>query len=213
VSKARSHATVGLVLVAVVGCKAHHGIGTDSGNPGGDAPSDSFVYSACWPATYTPSGSVQLGTGSTSFETMPSMLPLQYATQSAGYGFPVQARVSMSAFQPGDFSNPLDPNNPRTRFSASFADNGDVICTPSCDRHAYVPSPGGGGTYDMYFGGYIEFSNAISGSAIFGRPVTVIVEVIDSNSDYATSQQTITVEQPATTRDIPESIRSIQSPR
>src|SRR5262249_29652407 len=123
-------------------CTCHKGGGETI-----DAPvmePDGGMTGPCWPADGTqPRGTIELGTGTTTYMSMPGQLELEYGTQG---GFDIQVNAKMSGLQPGNPAVILDPSNPRTRFRGFYVDTGGPINNGLCPfRLGYVPAGG-----DMY---------------------------------------------------------------
>jgi hypothetical protein len=177
-------------LMLAVGCGDNIKLASDAQQqPDVDAAK---MSSPCWLDTYTPGGSVELGTGELQFTPMGDQVALEYGSQ-LGFDIPVNSRIT--GMLPGNPSDPLDPNNPRTRFHGYFMDTGAAINPGRCGiRLGYVPSSAS--TFDLVHGGAILFDTSLTGTDLFGRQVLVVLEVIDSAGNYATTQKVVTCEPP-----------------
>ena len=183
-----------VLLLGFVGLAAcGHGSPNATGDGGDDGqPVDSRMSTPCWLDTYTPGGAVQLGTGATTFIAMPDNIELEYGTQN---GFDIPVNAQMTGLMPGTPNDPLDPNNPRTRFHGYFVDTGVLANPGRCGvRLGYAPSTGG--WYSMVHGSSVVFDPALTGKDLFGRQVRVVLEVIDGAGNYATTEKIVTCQPP-----------------
>lgn len=141
----------------------------------------------CWLDTYTPAGTVTLGTGATQYMPMPDMVPLEYGSQD-GFDIPVNAQIT--GLLGGNPSNPLDPSNPRTRFHGFFTD-GSPINPGNCGIRIGYQADG-----TMAHGSAILFDTSLQMCDLFGLQVHIVVEIIDSAGHYATDQKDVICEPP-----------------
>lgn len=162
-----------------------------------DASVDAYIPGPCWPMdTTTPGGTIELGTGLSSYRAMPDMLPLVYGDQN---GYHIEARARITGLEPGDPLEVTKPTNPRTRYQAFFVEDGRAIDQPVfCPtRLGYAPAADGNGfTSAFYY--EVRFDVGYVGADIFGKQFRVVVEVIDSAGKYAKAEKTITALPPAT---------------
>ena len=168
-----------------------------------DASVDAAPPGPCWPIdTATPGGSVELGTGYSSYRVMPDELPMVFGDQQ---GYHIEARGRVVGLDPGDPIEVTKPTNPRTRYSAFFLkDDGtdedpvrpinQSVCP---NRLGYVPADDGNGfTSPSYL--EIRFDLGYQDAEIFGKKFRVVIEVIDSANHYAKDEKIITALPPAT---------------
>jgi hypothetical protein len=199
-----------VACVVAVGC----------GSGGGNAPHDSVPIDTapqpCWLDTYTPGGSVELGTGIVQYMPMPDTIELEYGTQVVGYDMPVSAQIT--GLVPGNANDPTDPANPRTRFHGFFYDTptacgpgntcatGQQCVSGNClvpvnagkcgARLGYVPASGSTTTYNLARSLAIPFDSSLKYADVQGRKILVVVEIIDSQGLYATAQKLVTCSAP-----------------
>lgn len=176
-------------------CGNGGGTGVDAAADGPDEPADSRPSGPCWSIEGSQlRGTITLGTGQDSYLPMPDTLPLVYGPQG-GFHLEVHAQVEMPGFTPGNPSNILDPSNPRTRFRAFFVDTGLSINRGVCpSRLAYFPS--GSDVYVLRTGTGLLYEVCYGTQTIFGRPVRVVVEILDASGGYATHEQIVTPVKP-----------------
>jgi hypothetical protein len=158
-----------------------------------DAPTDA-PRGPCWSTDGSqPRGTITLGTGQTTFMPMPDQQPLEYGPQG---GFDIQVNAQMTGLLPGNPANILDPDNPRTRFRVFFVDTGESINRGVCPfRLAYVPAATPG-TYVLQVGTAVQYEVCYGSQGIFGRQVKVVLEILDSDGGYATTEKIVTPIQP-----------------
>ena len=153
---------------------------------------DSPMSSPCWLDAHTPGGTVQLGTGTFQYTPMADHVALEFGTQ---LGFDIPVHAEMTGLLPGNPKDTLDPSNPRTRFHGFFVDTGESINPGRCGmRLAYVPAAGS--AYDLLRGSAILFDVTLTEADLFGREVRVVVEVIDSNANYAMDEKIVICDPP-----------------
>jgi hypothetical protein len=153
------------------------------------------IDDGCWPdIPTTPHGSAVLGTGYTSYEPMPEMLPLEYGVQD-GYNFVAHAK--MTGFHPGNPADILDKKNPRTRIRAFFADT-DVplnIYASCAVRLSYVDA--GNGEYELQSGIPIIFETCWRSDKLIGQRFRIELELMDSEGRIATDSKIVIATPPA----------------
>ena len=137
----------------------------------------------CWLDTYTPGGTVELGT-------MPDTVHIAIWGQG---GYVIETHARITAMIPGNADDVLDPTDPRTRFNAYWVETGQPIFVPvrCATRLGYAPSSVAG-SYDMAMGTAVPFDFGLSDADIVGKQVRVVVEVIDANGLYATAEKVVT---------------------
>ena len=186
-----------LFCLAVAACGGESAVNVDASIDAIDAAPPG----PCWPVdTTTPGGSVELGTGYSSYRLMPDELPMVFGDQQ---GYHIEARARINGLDPGDPLEVTKPTNPRTRFSAFFLNDDGTDMTPPkpinqsvCPlRLGYVPaSDGNGYTSPTYL--EIRFEVGLSETEIFNKKFRVVVEVIDSAGKYAKAEKVITARAP-----------------
>jgi hypothetical protein len=180
-----------LASVAALAC------GCDNASATGDAGFDDAPPDAgpCWPSVgESARGAIEIGTGRGSFETMTDPLPIEYGLQD---GFDLVANIKMSGLAPGDPSDFLDPDNPRTRVRAYFAaTNVPLNFYAQCPfRNGYVPT--GDGKYTWRSGLAIVFETCWRAQHLIGQQVRIDAELVDRDGYFAKSSVTVTLAPPA----------------
>lgn len=178
-----------IVVVFAAACGDDQALPTIDSGGEPDAPAG-----PCWREDgHVPRGSATIGTGRDAFEPMPDPLRIEYGSQD---GFDLIANVRMSGLVPGNPDDILDPDNPRTRILAYFADtNVPLNFYARCPfRAAYVPS--GTGDYVMLGGVGIIFETCWRAQHLIGKQVRIDLELLDRDSGYTKSSVTVTLAPP-----------------
>jgi hypothetical protein len=159
------------------------------------APDDAHPPYECWPVEGTvPRGSIQLGTGTGGFAERGATSPLVFGSLG---GFHLEVHARIVGLAPGDPTNPLSADNPRTRFSAAFADSGALVTDgPTCAMSVGYAPADEADTFDLARGSALVFDTAYQKSELFGRTLRVSVEIVDAEGGYAIDERLVTAEQP-----------------
>lgn len=181
-----------VVLGGAIGCGGPASHADDGGDDVADASIDSPKSRPCWLDTYTPAGSIKLGTGANQYIPMPDHIALEFGTQ-LGYDIPVHAE--MMGLMPGNPIDTLDPANPHTRFHGFFVDTGDPVNPGRCGTSLGY-KPAAGGAFDLVTGAAVIFDNSLTATDLMGRQVRVVVEIIDAAGNYATDEKIVTCDIP-----------------
>ena len=179
-----------VLLSSVLGCGDDGPSTTPMPDSSTDVSIDAPMSAPCWFDTYTPAGTIALGTGN-DYVPMGDHVNLEYGSQN-GFHIPVHARITGLA--PGNPTDPLDEGNPRTRFHGFFVATGEPVNPGRCGiRLGYVPN---GGAFDLARGSAILFDTALTGVDLFGIQVRVVVEIIDASGNYAIDEKVVTCDPP-----------------
>lgn len=179
--------TLSLALAACGG-----GGGSDADAGSSDDGDDDGGDNCDWPIdTATEAGSIELGTGTGSWQPMPEEIPFILGTQGGTY-LVLHSRIK--DLEPGNVENFLDPLNPMTRFSATLFD-GTVVGRACPSRLGYEPA--GEGYYERKQYQNLEFLPFSLGEGAFDTVVKLKVEIIDAEGRYATDEKDVLCRAPA----------------
>lgn len=171
------------LLVVMLACHDSHPMHVVVDAPKPDA-------GPCWPmATSVPKGTLQLGTGETTFVPMPDQVNLVYGPQG---GFHVPVRGRMTGLQPGNPVDILDPGNPRSRYRAFLMNGQPAYDYGTCPgRYGYIDDGSGGDITPAII--EARFFECMGPADLFFKQFLVQAEVIDSTGGYAMDQKLVTV--------------------
>jgi hypothetical protein len=165
----------------------------------GETPDETIEE--CWPidSAVAGAGSIQIGSGLGEFAVFQNDEEVLLEAGGQG-GHHIRIVTRIEGLEPGDPTNILDKNNPRTRLSL-LDDNGDPITNSACPvRIPYADN--GEGTLELSRSYSLVFPLDPEILRSFdNQPVTIRAEIIDSKGNFATSEHRIIArlpEQPAT---------------
>jgi hypothetical protein len=155
------------VALGLAGCSNDAGSGDDAG----------------------PVVTAELGTGMFTFERLADGQPLDLISgPQGGFHFVVHAR--MRGMTPGDPRQPGLPGNPTT-FLRALDENGVRIDVPEIRQLGYAPDPQVAGWYALPSGRILLIDNLVARS-LYGRPVTIELQIQDSSGRMAADTARIT---------------------
>jgi len=142
----------------------------------------------CWAVEgTTPSGTIEMGTGESTWIPVPDTMELRTGSQGAGFLF-INARIQ--GLDGGDPSNFLAAGNPRTRLTAKLVD-GQTIGDPCPSRVGYATNGDG---FDYWARGQMLVFLPFSAEQVANNTnVAVTLEIIDAAGHYAKHDKTIFV--------------------
>jgi hypothetical protein len=131
----------------------------------------------------------EIGTGMFGFERLVEGQPLDLnAGPQGGFHFVVHAR--MRGLTPGDPRQPGLPGNPNTFFRA-LDENGERVDVPELRQLGYTPDPQVQGWYALPSGRILLIDN-LRARSLYGRPVTIELQIEDSAGRMAGDSVRIT---------------------
>lgn len=142
-----------------------------------------------WPIeSATPGGSIELGLDRSGFVPLPEEVTFIEGSQTQG-GVLLLLQARMVGLEAGGGQDYKDPRNPRTRFSATYAD-GTSFGRECPSRVGYVPS-GEDGAVERVGPAFLEFEPLTKAEPGFNTVVKLKVEVIDADGRYASDEREV----------------------
>ena len=131
----------------------------------------------------------EIGTGMFGFERLVEDQTLDLISgPQGGFHFVVHAR--MRGMNPGDPRQPGQPGNPSTFFRA-LDENGERVDIPEIRQLGYTPDPQVEGWYALPSGRILLIEN-LKARSLYGRPVTIELQIQDSAGRMAGDTARIT---------------------
>jgi hypothetical protein len=186
-----------LIVVLTTASPASGCGGDDAGTPpAGDAGAqlcpekDADGAENCFPIDESrPEGTVELGTGYDEWRPMESEEHLYFGIQG-GFHFLVNARLR--GLDPGTFPRAWSECNAKTRIQGYFVDNGNPINVGETCPFLFGYSPVGNDEYALTAGIELQFDTCLKDRDLFGRPVRIVLEIIDPQGRYAKDETVVT---------------------
>jgi hypothetical protein len=183
----RTYLTCLLLSLALVACGGGGGSDNDAGPSDDGDDGDEGDDDGCdWPIeSATEAGTIELGTGTSSWLPMPAELSFVLGTQSGTFLI-LHSRIK--DLDPGNVDNFLDPRNPKTRFSATLVD-GTLVGRECPSSQGYKPTDDGWFERKQFQN--LEFLPFSLGEAAFDTTLKLKVEIIDADGKYASDEKDV----------------------
>ena len=182
----RTYLTCLPLSLALVACGGGGNGSDNDAAPSDDGEDDGDDDGCDWPIeSATEAGTIELGTGTSSWKPMPAELSFVLGTQSGTFLI-LHSRIK--DLEPGNAENFLDPRNPKTRFSATLFD-GTVVGRECPSTQGY--KPGDDGYFERKQFQNLEFLPFSLGEVAFDTTVKLKVEIIDADGNYASDEKDV----------------------